>query len=113
MCDYATFCENWNLYNGFSRLMVIFDTDDQEEPRKGFLWFTADPLLKAIHVHIVSIEKSYQFQHFMEEHALPFLKDVARSIGFGKILYESTRGKAFERLGLGKILPYQFLELEV
>jgi GNAT superfamily N-acetyltransferase len=67
---------------------------------QGFLWATVDPLEKALHVNVLSVDKKYQGRGVLHE-ARGILEKLKKSVDADKITWTTTRPAAFARLGKG------------
>lgn len=81
-----------------------------EAPIKGVLWATVDPVLEMVAVNVLSIDKEYQSNNGSAiKGTIKFLKDfrdkIEKEKGVklqNKILWATTRPKAFERAGCSR-----------
>ena len=79
----------------FTLLGVFVDNDSMVQ---GFMWSTVNPLDEKIHTHILSVSKEYQRKGIAGE-ARNILKKTQKKLNLKGILFQTTRHKAFERLG--------------
>jgi len=97
--------------NQFNLFWVMTDTTNVI---KGVLWATIDPVVKAIAVNIVSVDREFQKINGslrksqselllkVKEHLQVYREELKKKSGFelkDKILWGTTRPKAFERSG--------------
>ena len=101
----ADFYQNYVFYSQspFSFLYAIIDRADMEDPQKGVMWLTVDPMAHSLIVNFVSVKKDYQAQALFPEIIIPHIIKMRKELNLRKIFWATTRPKAFEKLGGAKI----------
>lgn len=82
--------------NPFTLLFVLAD---EHHRIQGFLWGSVNPLDQSIMGHIFSLDKEYQDRGKPIQVAIKKLEEFGRNLGFERVKWQTTRPKAFERLG--------------
>lgn len=76
---------------------------DKEESVKGVMWSSFDPISNKIHVHLLSLDKSYYKQGVLNE-AEGILNKFKKKLGAAKVSFIAGRTKAFEKMGYRKTM---------
>lgn len=79
-------------------LGVLGVFSDKESRVKGFMWATISPLSEDLNCHLLSVDKEYQQSTILKE-AAGILKKIQNINKCGKIIFTTTRPKAFEKAG--------------
>ena len=93
----------WFTQSPFSFLYSIIDRADLDDPQKGVMWLTVDPMSKNLIVNFVSVKKDYQSKTLFPEIIVPYIIKMQQELKLRKIFWATTRPKAFEKLGGAKI----------
>lgn len=92
---------DWGATIAKSPLSLLYAMADNEYKTRGVLWATVDPITKAISVPVLSLDKAYQDRQSIK-HAMTFLVGIRDKLGFRKIIFSTTRPKAYARFGCNK-----------
>ena len=95
------FYENYNFYaeSPFSFLYAIIDRADMDDPQKGVLWLTIDPMSKTLIGNFVSIKKEYQAAGLYRKIVVPYVLEMKKQLKLRHLCWITTRAKAYEKMG--------------
>ncbi len=93
------FYRQWRLYEG--PFQFLYALVNEEKLVKGVLWLSVMPMSRVLYVNLVSLDREYQSQGYMQSLIIPFIRKVRATMDLKKIVWHASGShvKAFTRYG--------------
>jgi len=95
-------------------LYIITDRKDKDEPRKGFLWIQANPMIEILQIIALSLAPDFRESHpnFLHSTIMPRLRNMARKAKYKVSWTRRTTKSGQTKYGTLKEIRVYILEVD-